>query len=202
MHRLFIAIDLPQTVKRELTTICGCLPGARWVENGQLHLTLCFIGEVDDGVFQNIRKELADVKSSAFAMRLVGLSYFPPRRQPHVLWVGVDPIDPIITLHVRVESVLTRLGFQPEKRKFSPHVTLARLRHTPTTEINSYLAGKALFTSSEFEIDAFYLYSSILTKNGAIHHIEASYPLTPAANASSTDSGKLPSLLSKGEQQH
>ena len=179
MQRLFVSIDLPKLVKREVAGICLGLPGARWVADEQIHLTLRFIGEVDGGVVQDIREGLAEIQSSAFAMRLVGLDFFPPRGTPHVLWAGVEPVEPVVALRNRVESILVRLGLEPEGRKFSPHVTMARLRNTPVARLTHYLAGNALFASSEFEVDAFYLYSSVLTKEGAIHQVEASYPLIP-----------------------
>lgn len=178
MQRLFVSIDLPQAVKRELAGICLNLPGARWVADEQIHLTLRFIGEVDGAVVQDIREGLAGIQGSAFTLRLVGLGLFPPRRKPHVLWAGVDPVDPVVALRNRVESLLVRLGLEPEGRAFSPHVTLARLRDTPVARLTTYLADNALFTSSGFEVDSFHLYSSILSNNGAIHQIEASYPLT------------------------
>jgi 2'-5' RNA ligase len=177
MQRLFVSIDLPQTVKRELVGICLGLPGARWMADDQIHLTLRFIGEVDGGVFQDIREGLAEIQGSAFAVRLVGLGFFPPRRQPRVLWAAVEPVEPVVVLRNRVESLLVRLGIEPEGRKFSPHVTIARLRDTPVAKLTQYLAGKALFASSEFKVDAFHLYSSVLTSTGAIHQIEARYPL-------------------------
>lgn len=179
MQRLFVSIDLPPAVKRELAEICLGLPGARWVADEQIHLTLRFIGEVDAGVFQGIREGLAEIRGSAFALRLVGIGFFPPRRQPHVLWAGVEPVEPVVALRNRVESLLVRLGIDPEGRKFSPHVTMARLRNTEPAKLTGYLAGNALFASSEFEVDAFHLYSSVLTNKGAIHQIEASYPLIP-----------------------
>lgn len=181
MQRFFVSIDLPQAVKRELAGICLGLPGARWVADEQIHLTLRFVGEVDGGVFQDIREGLAEIEGSAFTMRLVGLGFFPPRRQPHVLWAGVEPVDPVVALRNRVESLLVRLGLEPEGRKFSPHVTMARLRDTPVVKLTQYLAGNAFFASSKFEVDAFHLYSSVLTNKGAMHQIEASYPLIDPA---------------------
>ena len=178
MQRIFVAIDLPQAVRRELAAISSDLPGARWVKEGQVHLTLRFIGEVEDGVFQDIREALTDIKSPVFSLQLVGLGFFPPRKPPHILWVGVEPVDPIVALRNRVESLLVQLGLEPEGRKFSPHVTLARLRDTPAVMYTRYLADNAHFGSSEFRVDAFCLYSSILTRNGAIHQLEATYPLT------------------------
>lgn len=178
MYRLFVAIDLPQAVKRQLLEICYGLPGARWVDEGQIHLTMRFIGEVDGGVFQDIREGLAGVKGSPFVMRLAGLGVFPPRKPPRVLWAGIEPVDPVVVLRNRVEAVLAGLGLPPEGRKFSPHVTMARLTDTPLTRLTRFLAGNALFASSEFEVDAFCLYSSFLTRKGAVHQVEAGYDLS------------------------
>lgn len=177
MSRIFVAIDLPPAVKRELAGISSSLPGARWVREEQIHLTLRFIGEVDGGVFEDVRQGLADIRGSAFTMRLAGLGIFPPGRHPRILWAGVEPLEPVVDLHNRVESVLVHLGLAPEGRSFSPHVTLARLRDTPVAKVTRYLADNAVFVSTGFEVQAFHLYSSILTRNGAIHQIEASYSL-------------------------
>lgn len=179
MHRLFVSVDLPPAVKRELSQICYGLPGARWVEEAQIHVTLRFIGEVDGGVFRDIREGLAGIKGSPFAMRLAGLGVFPPRGQPRVLWAGIEPVAPVVALRNRVEAVLVGLGLAPEGRKFSPHVTMARLSGTPIPRLTRYLAGNALFVSPEFEVDAFYLYSSVLTGKGAMHQVEAGYGLLP-----------------------
>ncbi len=178
MQRLFVAIDLPLPVKRELAGICLGLPGARWVADAQIHLTLRFIGEVEGGRVQDIRDGLAEIHSAAFALRLIGLGVFPPRGQPHVLWAGVEPVEPVVALRNRVESLLVGLGFAPEERQFSPHVTMARLCDTPVARLTPYLTGNALFASSEFAVDAFHLYSSVLTRQGAIHQLEACYPLS------------------------
>ncbi|MFH2124636.1 MAG: RNA 2',3'-cyclic phosphodiesterase [Pseudomonadota bacterium] len=183
MHRLFVAIDMPQAVKKELAGICSILPGARWVKDEQIHLTLRFIGEVDDGIFQNIGEKLAGIKGLAFTIRLAGLGYFPPHRQPHVLWAGVEPVDPVVVLRDQVESVLVGLGLEAEGRKFSPHVTVARLRDTPIARLRRYLDDHDFFASSEFLVDSFSLYSSLLTHTGAVHRLEAAYPLTSVSAA-------------------
>jgi len=180
MTRLFVSIDLPQAVRRELAGICCGLPGARWVEGDQIHLTLRFIGEVDGGVFQDIRDGLAGIKGVPFSIRLVGLGVFPPRKQPRVLWVGIEPVDPVAALRSRVEATLVALGLGPEGRKFAPHVTIARLHDPPVARLARYLARNALFAGPEFEVDAFHLYSSFLAKQGALHQLEASYGLFPA----------------------
>lgn len=177
MIRLFIAIDLPEQVARDLGRLSCGLPGARWVVLEQMHLTLRFVGEVDGTLFKDIEEGLADIESPVFDLRLNGLGFFPPRKQPKVLWAGVEPVAPLIALRRKVEGVLSRLGLPSEGRKFSPHVTMARLRDTPLAKLTRYLSGNSMYGSQEFVVDEFHLYSSTLTSKGAIHQLEASYPL-------------------------
>lgn len=177
MVRLFVAIDFPEDIKRVLSPMCCGIPGAKWITDEQFHLTLRFIGEVDGGVFRDIMEALDDVRSAPFKIKLRGLGCFPPRKQPRVLWVGIDPPKEVCLLRDRVESKLVRIGLEPEKRKFSPHVTLARLNEVAFDRLTRFLSGNAMFSSEEFQVSEFHLYSSVLTPKGAIHEIEASYAL-------------------------
>lgn len=177
MVRLFVAIDLPKEVRRDLSFLCCGLPGARWVPEEQIHLTLRFIGEVDGAVFQDIKAGLEDVKHAPFPMRLQGLGFFPPRKSPRVLWAGIEKNDALVQLRNRAEAVLVRCGLAPETRKFAPHVTLARLTNTPVGRLANFLAGNGLYATEPFMVDAFHLYSSFLTSKGAFHQVESSYGL-------------------------
>ena len=177
MIRLFVAIDLPDGVKEGLRAISFGLPGAKWVPADQLHLTLRFIGEVDGGLFREIREALQHVESEGFAMNLKGLGYFPPRQEPRVLWVGMEKSELLWQLRKKVDRELVQLGIPPEKRNFSPHITIARLKETPLARLTNFLSGNALFALPEFQVDCFYLYSSVLTPKGPIHQQEAGYHL-------------------------
>jgi len=177
MYRLFVAIDLPADVKEQLRPLCGGLPGARWVGGEQLHLTLRFIGEVDGGVFRDVDEQLGMVRASSFSLVLQGVGHFPPRGQPRVVWVGVEKSDPLKHLHGRVESALAEAGLDRDGRKFSPHITLARLKETPATRVGRYLEEFGLFRTEPFPVDEFTLYSSTLTRHGPVHTPEATYPL-------------------------
>ena len=178
MYRLFVAIDLPENVKQELSGLCFGIPGARWVPEEQIHLTLRFIGEVDGGVFRDIQEALGDIRTDPFEIWVKGVGFFPPRKTPRVIWVGVEPHDKVIVLRNRVESTLVRLGLEPERRKFSPHITLARLRDTSLSKVTRFLAGHNLFATEAFPVHEFVLYSSTLTPKGAIHQQEAIYSLS------------------------
>ena len=176
MHRLFIAIDLSETVKNSIKSICGGIPDARWVDVQQLHLTLRFIGEVDDRMFDSIKNSLAEITETRFSLTLRGVGSFPPKRPPRVLWVGIENSETLIRLAAEVEEALVRKnGLEPEERKFSPHITIARFRETSPSKVADYLARNSSFHTENFPVDAFYLYSSTLTPNGAIHKREAVY---------------------------
>ena len=142
-----------------------------------MHLTLRFIGEVDGGVFQDIKEGLADIKTESFALRVKGLGFFPPRKTPRVLWAGIEPEAEVSGLRRRIDNILLGLGLEPEGRKYSPHITLARLQDTPLARLGRFLAGNGLFATEPFPVSEFHLYSSALTAKGAFHMIEASYSL-------------------------
>lgn len=176
--RLFVALDLPETVKAQLALIACGLPGARWEQTAQLHLTLRFIGEADGGELKEIRACLAAVCCQPFPLQLKGIGFFPPRQEPHTLWAGLEKSEPLLRLHKKIESVLAAVGFPPEQRKFAPHVTLARLRGgTPPDKIGSFLAQHNLLSSPPFPVNAFRLCRSILGPDGAKHYVEEEYPL-------------------------
>ncbi len=176
--RLFVAIDLPAGIRDRLALIACGLPGARWVQSEQMHLTLRFIGEVDGNRFQAIREALAQVRGSPFAIQLEGVGYFPPRKKPRVVWVGIRPNQDLVRLRNRIEISLVRVGLAPEHRKFSPHITLARLNQTPASRVGRYLERHGLFRCPRFHVQRFRLYSSVLGHNGATHCVEQEYPLS------------------------
>lgn len=175
--RLFVAIELPEWVKAELSSLSFGLPNANWVPDDQLHLTLRFIGEVDRFQFEEIATALTEVQLDPFDLVLEGVGTFPPRGTPKVLWVGLEKSEPLQQLHRRVDSALHQAGVPPEGRKFSPHITLARLKDAPMSRLGPFLTGHALFKLEPFEIEEFHLFSSKLTPKGAIHTLEQTYSL-------------------------
>lgn len=177
MPRLFIAIDLPEKLQGQVSSLFYGLPGARWTPAAQLHLTLRFIGEVDGHLFRQIIDTLETVSFSPFALQFADLGTFPPRRHPNILWVGVRSNDALRQFQRRLETRLVKLGLEPEHRKFHPHLTIARL--PPTTslaKLADYLALNGSFRLPSFTVEAFHLYSSQLTRQGADHQIEATFP--------------------------
>lgn len=177
MIRLFIAIDLPDTIKPFVVNMGGSVPGGRPVPEDQLHLTLKFIGDVDTALLPDIKEALHTVSQECFSLRLKGVGHFPPRGNPRVLWAGIMPTSETITLRNKVEKALADIGIERERRKFSPHLTLCRLKNSPLKRVTRFLSENALLETPEFTISEFHLYSSVLTQKGAIHTIQATIPL-------------------------
>jgi 2'-5' RNA ligase len=177
MPRLFIAVDLPESMKENLELMSFGIPGAKWLPPEQLHLTVRFIGEVDGVLYGDIKNILDEISLASFSMQLKGVGYFPPRGTPRVLWVGLETNEPLHALRKKIDTALVKIGVDPERRKFSPHITLARLKNTPIQKIANFLAGNGLFRQEPFQVQDFKLYSSTLTRKGAIHTVERIYSL-------------------------
>src|SRR5687767_12084204 len=156
MIRLFVAVELPETVRDRLLTLQGGVPGARWVNEDQMHLTLRFIGEVDDNVANDVDDALSGIRAPAFELELSGVGEFGGKN-PRALWAGVRPNPALLHLQKKVETALQRIGLEAETRKFSPHVTLARLRGAPREKVVQFLSEYGLFASVPFRVDRFVL---------------------------------------------
>lgn len=173
MLRLFVGIELPPELKLKVSTLCAGVPEARWVDPGNLHLTLRFIGEVDEGLASDIDAALMRVEAPRFAVALAGIGQFGTRS----LWVGVEKNPTLHHLQTKVESALQRVGLAPETRRYAPHVTLARLRPPLGQKLQAFLSAHALFRAEPFDVRRFNLIASYLTKSGAIYEDQADYPL-------------------------
>ncbi len=174
--RLFTAIELPETVRDALSRICCGLPRARWVPEEQMHLTLRFIGEFNENRLDELDACLATVEVESFSLTLRGVGCFPPRRDPRVLWVGVENPAPLVELKRRIDRALAEIGVPRESRKFAPHCTLARVARTPLGRTTAFLVEHSDLRLEPFTVSGFHLFSSLLTPKGAVHRHEAEYP--------------------------
>jgi RNA 2',3'-cyclic 3'-phosphodiesterase len=177
MPRLFIAIDLPERIKDDITAMYMALPGARWAPEEQLHLTLRFIGEVPGDIAEKVTTALRSVATPPFSLTIKGIGFFPPRKQPNILWVGISENEELMRLQSRIERAITSIGIDPEERKFHPHITIARLHGSPPQKLAEYITQNSLFATEQFSVSSFHLYSSTLGKEGAHHAKEASFAL-------------------------
>lgn len=173
MPRLFAAIDLPQETRSALAAVCHGVNGARWTKPDQLHLTLRFIGEADDAAMARLRAALAAIRCPPLTLRVGGVGTFPPPpAPPKILWAGVAPEVELLDLHQQVEHAVIGCGFQPERRGWQPHITLARMRtkgRRPTA--SGWLQSNAGLKVPAFEVPAFHLYQSELKPAGPTHTV-------------------------------
>jgi 2'-5' RNA ligase len=176
MLRLFVGIEFPPELRLQLSLLQSGVGGARWVDPGNFHLTLRFIGEVDEGEAADIDEALLRLKARRFTLQLAGVGLFG-NGKPRQLWVGVEREPALATLQGKIEQALMRIGLPPEQRKFSPHVTLARLREPRRDDLQHFLAAHALFRALPLPVEAFSLIASFPTKAGSVYEDQAEYKL-------------------------
>lgn len=178
MHRLFVALRPARAIRERLLGLMSGVPGARWQDDEQLHLTLRFIGEVETHAAEDVAAALGSVRHAPVEVRLAGCGMFDDSRgRPNALWAGVSPREPLAALHRKVDQAIVRAGLEPERRAYLPHITLARMSGS-AGPIDRWLAEHAALTSEPFAIDAMILYESRLGHGGARYEPVARYPLT------------------------
>jgi 2'-5' RNA ligase len=183
MIRLFVGLELPESVRERLHGLGGGVPGARWIEPENMHMTLRFIGNVSDDVAADIDEALARVRAPAFDLEIAGLGEFSRGRRPAMIWAGVHPAPALIDLQRRIEAAVVKAGFEPEGRRFTPHVTLARLKNGAAGRVREFIAEHNLLRIDPFPVAQFTLFSSHLGRKGASYRAEADYPLAMAEGA-------------------
>lgn len=176
MHRLFVAIRPPVEVRARLLAAMGGVGGARWQSDDQLHLTLRFIGDVDRHRAEDVHAALGAVHHPRFDIALAGVGAFDRRGEPTVLWAGVAPQEPLRALHKKIDRAIARLGLEPERRAYAPHITLARLPHG-SGPVGGFLESAGRLTSPPFQVEEFRLYESDLTPEGPVYSIVERYSL-------------------------
>ena len=178
MPRLFVAIDLPETIKNQVLELTRFgMRGVKWVNLDQFHLSLRFIGEVDQHSFESIKTCLSKIRGSTCNLTLNGIGTFPMNKNPRVIWTGVEKNELLGQVRNKVEHQLSQIGISSERRKYHPHVTLGRVKENKIKGLGDYVAQYALFRSETFLVDNFVLFSSKLTPKGAIYTKEMTYPL-------------------------
>jgi 2'-5' RNA ligase len=180
MPRLFVAIEIPRDVGTNLSLMRGGLPGARWIDPENYHLTLRFIGDVDIRTAHAIDEALEQVRRPQMQLRLLGLDAFGGTK-PHSIHAGVDGGPVLGDLQADIERRMQRLGLKPEGRRFAPHVTLARLRGTRDLDVATYLSLRGHFASVPFLTGRFVLLSSRDSVGGGPYVTEVAYPLQSRA---------------------
>jgi RNA 2',3'-cyclic 3'-phosphodiesterase len=176
MPRLFTALEVPDLVVAQLALARGGVVGARWLEPEDYHVTLRFIGDIDARAARDIAETLGDIRRPEVPMRFEGLSWFGGDK-PRAIVAKVKTDPALMDLQAEQERRLRRIGVEPETRKYTPHVTLARLRGVAQAAIADYLAARGALQAEAFLAVRFVLYSARDGSGGGPYVVEAAYPL-------------------------
>ena len=176
MPRLFTGLEIPAEVSQTLSNLRGGLPGARWIDPENYHVTLRFIGDIDGMSANEIASMLFRVDRKPFEVKVQGLQSFGGRK-PRAVVATIAPSKPLMELQAELERMMQRIGLDPEGRKFIPHVTLARLRDSSSRDVADYLSTRAALFNSSFRVSRFVLFSARASVGGGPYVVEADYPL-------------------------
>ncbi|WP_027487012.1 RNA 2',3'-cyclic phosphodiesterase [Allorhizobium undicola] len=176
MPRLFTALEIPRSAALSLSLLRGGLPGARWIDVENYHITLRFIGDVDGRTADEIVDRLDRIERPEFSLTLNGIGSFGSKK-PHSLWAGVQPNAEMSALQGEIERICQRIGLPPDPRKFTPHVTLARLKSARLDDVIHYLSGRGNFHTAPFAVSRFVLMSSRESVGGGPYLTEEVFPL-------------------------
>jgi RNA 2',3'-cyclic 3'-phosphodiesterase len=176
MPRLFTGLEIPENLAFDLSFMQGGIPGARWIDPENFHLTIRFIGDIDDSLARDVSYALEGVDIQPFHLSLTGVGVFGGK-QPHSLYVGVEDTGELKRLQAVHERLFQTLGLPPEGRKFVPHVTLARLKNPDARALQRYVELHNLYRSRPFEVRSFVLFNSRPLRGGGPYGIQESYHL-------------------------
>ena len=190
MPRLFTALEIPRNAAMSLSLLRGGLPGARWIDVENYHMTLRFIGDVDNRTADEIVDRLDRIDRPEFQIRLDGIGSFGSKK-PHSVWAGVTPSPEMYALQGEIERICQRIGLPPDPRKFMPHVTLARLKSSRVDDVVHYLSGRGNFQTSAFTVPRFVLLSSRESVGGGPYLTEEVFPLHEALSVPSAPASFL-----------
>jgi 2'-5' RNA ligase len=175
--RLFVGLDLPDLLRSRLAALAGGVPGARWVPAENYHVTLRFIGEVPAHQAEEIDHALAALRARGFPLVLAGVGTFSRAGRETTLWVGVERSPQLDHLQSKIETACQRAGLQPERRRFAPHVTLARLDNAAPSKLAAFVQRHNLFRAEPVPVEHFTLFSSRLGKEASVYTPEVDYVL-------------------------
>jgi 2'-5' RNA ligase len=175
--RLFVGLDLPWELRQRLSELAVSLPGARWVPPENLHLTLRFLGEVQPNQAEDVDLALAALRGRRLVLEMSGVGTVNRAGREVALWAGIARNQALEHLQAKIETAMQRAGLAPEKRRFTPHVTLARLDNVVEAKLAAYLQTNNLFRFGPVPIEHVTLFSSLLGKEASVYTAEVEYPL-------------------------
>lgn len=177
MLRLFTGLSVPENIRDRLALVSGGIPGANWTRPENYHITLTFIGNVDETAAEDIDTALSRIDMAAFDVTVRGMGNFAQGDHPNVLWAGVEKTEPLLRLKEKNDRALETARVSFENRKYTPHVTLARFRRAEEGKLAEFIQEQNLLHLPPFRAESFILYESSLTKNGPAYDVLREYPL-------------------------
>jgi len=175
MPRLFTGLEIPSDTALPLSRQRGGLSGAHWIDPQNYHITLRFIGDVDMQIAREVTDALRSIPTPQnIATRITHLDFFGGKK-PRSLYTGLEPNSDIANLYAAQERIFQRISLPPDSRKFTPHVTLARLRGTRPSDLAKFMSNSMWFAPLVFNVHHFTLYSSRNSKGGGPYIVEKTY---------------------------
>jgi 2'-5' RNA ligase len=176
--RLFVGLELPSELRQRVATLAGAgIPGARWIPAENYHVTLRFIGEAPRYLAEEIDHALTALRAPTIWLTLAGIGTFAKAGRSQSLWIGVERSEPLERLQGKIENALRRCGLERERRRFQPHVTLARLDGAAGSQLAGFVQAHNLFRAGPVPIEHFTLFSSLLGKDQPVYTAEVEYAL-------------------------
>ncbi len=176
MIRTFIAIEIPEEIQKQVALLAGSLKGSgtnvRWVNQENIHLTLKFLGDVQEARIEGLARAVAEVTrgTAPFEVSLSVVGVFPSMRSPRIVWVGVgEGEEPIERLQKGIEENLARIGFPKEGRKYTPHITIGRVKSKRGVEELVAKLRQTSFSSEPFKVEGVTVFGSKLTPEGPVY---------------------------------
>lgn len=183
MARLFVAVDLPPGHSAAFQKLQDPDLQARWTPPDQYHVTLRFLGDVDEQRTEQLTSRLADIDLPSFQLGGEGLDVFPSKQRPHVLVAHVNEEPGLMALQEFVDDLAVEMGFAEDPKPFNPHVTLGRVKKAAPREVRAFLKKHADFSIDPFVATEYRLYESTLSPDGSAHTVLREYGLRRAAAA-------------------
>ena len=174
-HRLFFAIRPPADIRDGIIDIETGIDNARWQDEDQLHLTLRYIGEVETHRADDLAEAASSIRFEPFELHVSGCGYFERKGRPTAVWAGLAPSEPLVRLQRKVEQACVRCGIPAETRKFTPHITVARLNSSSESPAG-FLVRNSNLDLGPWKVDSYILYQSHLRDQGSLYEPILSYP--------------------------
>jgi len=177
MARLFFGLELPSDIKERLLNVRAKVPGAKWQSAEQLHITLLFLGRVEEDRLEAVIGSAREIRLIPFELEVSGLGCFGQPRRPRNLWAGVQPGAPVAAIHEALGQRMENLGFEAERRSFLPHITLARFKRQPGS-VEGLLAEQGASVFGRFAVTEFALFESKPGPAGSVYRVIERFPLS------------------------